>query len=53
MILSVIFGLIIWFVLPILLEGLVKKKRYKKALIITCKIFGIAIIIMAILNNLI
>jgi hypothetical protein len=53
MILSIIIGLLVWFVLPILLENTIKKKRYRKALRMSCKICGIAIIVMAVIGGLI
>lgn len=50
MILSLIIGLSIWFVVPILLDGRIKRKNNKKALRLFCKIVGAIIIIWAILN---
>ena len=44
MIISIIIGLCIWFVVPILLEGHIKKKNNKKAMKMTCKIIGIVVI---------
>ena len=52
MALSIILGFLVWFVLPILLEALVKKKHHKKAIRMSCKICGIAIIVMAIISGL-
>ena len=52
MVLSIIIGLMVWFVLPILLENSVRKKHHKKALKMCCKISGIAIVVMAIISDL-
>ncbi len=52
MILSIIFGLIICFALPIFLEKYVKRKT-RKALRICCYILGGSIIIMSIISNII
>ena len=51
MIISVIFGLFIWFVVPILFEGQIKKKNNKKALKTFCRIMGVVIITWAILHH--
>jgi hypothetical protein len=52
MILSIIIGLLIWFVLPLLLDDSIKKKKHKKALKMCCKICGMVIIVMAIIGYL-
>ncbi len=52
MIISIIFGLCIWLVLPILLDGQIKKKKYKKAIAMFCRIVGVVIIVSAILHYL-
>lgn len=52
MVLSIIIGLMVWFVLPILFENSVRKKHHKKALKMCCKISGIAIVVMAIISDL-
>jgi Co/Zn/Cd efflux system component len=51
MILLIIIGLCIWFVVPIMLNGHVKRKNNKKALSMTCKIIGAVIIVWAIISN--
>jgi uncharacterized protein YqhQ len=53
MILSIIIGLSIWFVIPILLENKFKKKKNKAALKMLCKIIGLVIVIAALINGLI
>ena len=53
MIITVIIGLCIWFVIPILLEGKIKKKKNKNALKMLCRIVGVVIIIWAFLNHVI
>jgi len=53
MILSIIIGLCIWFVVPILLEDQIKKKNNKKALRMICLIIGAVIIIWTIINHII
>lgn len=52
MIISLILGLCIWLVVPILLDGQIKKKKYKKAIAMVCRIVGIVIIASAVLNYL-
>ena len=51
MVISIIVGLCIWFVVPILFKGNVKKKN-REALNMLCRIIGIVIIAWAILNSL-
>ena len=51
MIISIIIGLCIWFVVPILLEGRIKGKNNKKALRMACMIIGAVIICWAIFNH--
>ena len=53
MIISIIIGLSIWFVVPILLESHIKGKNNKKALKMFCTILGVVIIGWAIINYLI
>ncbi len=53
MIISIVVGLCIWFVVPILLEGSIKRKNNKKALRMACKIIGVVIIVWAIISYLI
>lgn len=53
MVLSIIIGLSIWFVIPILLENKLKKKKNKAALKMLCKIIGLVIVIAALINGLI
>ena len=45
MLISIIIGLCVWLVLPILLNGSVKRKKSKKAISLTCAIIGLAIIV--------
>lgn len=52
MIVSIIIGLSIWFVLPILFEDKLKKKKNKAASKMLCKIIGLSIIIAALINYL-
>jgi hypothetical protein len=53
MIISVIIGLCIWFVIPILLENNFKKMKNKAALRMMCKIVGLVIVIAALINGLV
>jgi predicted permease len=50
MIISVILGLCIWFVIPILFEGQIKKKNNRKALKMFCRILGVVIIAWSVFN---
>ena len=55
MVISIIIGLIIWLVVPLLFKDKYKgkKNKYKfKAIQMTCMIIGLAIIVMSIINNL-
>lgn len=49
-VIPVIIGLIIWFVIPILTNDAVKKKAHKKTIAMLCRIIGIAIIVMCVIN---
>lgn len=49
---SIIIGLCIWFVVPILLEGHVKGKSNKRAISMLCRIIGVVIIVWALLHGL-
>ncbi len=51
-IITIIIGLVVWLVVPILTNDMVKKKSYKKAIALLCRIIGIAIIVVCILNYL-
>lgn len=53
MIISVILGLCIWLVVPILLEGRIKGKSNKKAIKMVCMIVGVVIICWTIFNRII
>lgn len=53
MIISIIIALLVWFVIPILLEDKIKKKNHKKATKATCMILGVVIIVMSIVTKLI
>ncbi|GAB6979452.1 hypothetical protein JCM17136A_21470 [Phocaeicola sartorii JCM 17136 = DSM 21941] len=46
----IIIGLIIWFVVPILTNDAIKKKAYKKAVAMLCRIVGMVIIAISIIN---
>ena len=50
LIISIVIGLIIWLVSPIIINDYLKKKSSKKAMLILCKIIGIAIIAIAVIN---
>lgn len=53
MILKIVIGLIIWLVIPLFFESkLRRKKGRKKAIAMLCKIIGIAIIIWAVIQQL-
>ncbi len=49
-IITIIIGLVVWLVVPILTNEAVKKKSHKKAIAMLCKIIGIAIIAVACIN---
>lgn len=49
---TIIIGLIIWLVVPILTNDSLKKKSHKKAVDLLCRIIGIAIIIISVVNYL-
>ena len=54
MIISIIIGLIIWFVVPLIFKDKFKGKKNKhkyKALQLTCQIIGIAIIVISVINH--
>ena len=48
MIVTIIIGLILWFVVPLLIDGRVKRKSDSKAYKILCRIVAAALIIGAI-----
>ncbi|MBQ7495251.1 MAG: hypothetical protein IJT75_05800 [Bacteroidaceae bacterium] len=51
---GIIIGLLIWFVLPIVLDAAQTKKRkkkWKRAIEMTCRIVGIVIIVVAVLKH--
>ena len=50
MIISVILGLCIWLVVPILFEGHIKKKKNRKAVKMFCRIVGLVIIAWSLFN---
>lgn len=52
-IVAIIIGLVIWFVIPILTNDAFKKKAHKKAIAMLCRILGIAIIAMSVINYII
>lgn len=49
-IVTIIIGLIIWFVVPILTNDAIKKNTLKKAVAMLCRIVGITIIAVSIIN---
>lgn len=49
-IIAIIIGLVIWFVVPILTNDALKKKAHKKAVAVLCRIIGIAIIAVSVIN---
>lgn len=49
-IISIIIGLIIWLVIPILTNDMLKKTAHKRAVAMLCKIVGVAIIFITIIN---
>ena len=49
---SIVIGLLVWLVLPLLLENIGKKSNHKKAISLSCKILGIAIIAGAVIGRL-
>lgn len=49
-IISVAIGAAVWLVLPAFLDGVIKKKSNRKAAAILCKIVGIAIIAIAVID---
>lgn len=49
MIILIIIGLIIWLAVPIYLKGKLKKNKYK-AMVMTCKIIGIVIVVYGVLG---
>ncbi len=51
-IITITIGLVVWLVVPFLTNDMVKKKSYKKAIARLCRIIGIAIIVVCILNYL-
>ncbi len=52
-IISIIIGLVIWLVIPILTNDSIKKKSHRNAIAMLCRIVGIAIIIISVANYLI
>lgn len=49
-IVPIIIGLVIWLVVPILTTDVIKKRSQKKAVVMLCRIVGIAIIAVSIIN---
>ncbi|MCD8297176.1 MAG: hypothetical protein LUC88_06340 [Prevotella sp.] len=50
MIVTVIIGLVVWFVVPILTNDALKKKSQKKAAAMLCRIIGMVIIVAALIK---
>lgn len=49
-VITIIIGLIIWFVVPILANDKIRKKSHKKAIAMLCRIVGIAVIVVSVTN---
>ena len=52
-IVTIIIGLLIWLALPYFLNDVVKSKSQRKGVQLVCKIVGIAIVVIAIVNYII
>lgn len=52
MVIYIILSLILWFVTPIFLEGRIKKKSDKKALVMLFRILAVVLIVLAIFRDL-
>ena len=52
MVIYIILSLILWFVAPIFLDGRIKKKSDKKALIMLCRILAVVLIALTIYRDL-
>ena len=52
MVIYIILSLILWFVAPLFLEGRIKKKSDKKALVMLCRILAVVLIVLAIFRDL-
>ena len=48
MIVTIIISLILWFVVPLLIDGRVKRKSDRKAYRILCRIIAVAILVVAV-----
>ena len=53
MAISIIVGLCVWLVLPIMFGGRFRKKKNKKAFAMFCKIVGIVVIAFGIINHIV
>lgn len=51
MIITVIISLILWFVVPLLIDGRVKRKSDRKAYRLLCRIIAIAILVVAVFGQ--
>jgi quinol-cytochrome oxidoreductase complex cytochrome b subunit len=51
MIVTIIISLILWFVVPLLIDGRVKRKSDRKAYKILCRIIAIAILAVAVFGS--
>ncbi|MGN0069717.1 MAG: hypothetical protein ACI350_08335 [Prevotella sp.] len=52
MVIGIVVGLVVWFVVPLVYEGSRRrKKKYKAALRMLCRIVGLAIIISSVLGH--
>ena len=51
MIIFIIISLILWFVVPLLIDGRVKRKSDRKAYRILCRIIAVAILIVTIFGS--
>lgn len=51
MVISIIISLILWFVVPLLIDGRVKRKSDRKAYKILCKIIAVAILAVSLFGQ--
>lgn len=51
MIVTIIISLILWFVVPLLIDGRVKRKSDRKAYRILCRIIAVAILVVAVFGS--
>ena len=51
MVISIITSLVLWFVVPLLIDGRVKRKSDRKAYRLLCRIIAVAILIVSIFGS--